>query len=357
MRRRAAAVDLAVDGVLSAADVTETLDRIAEVQQPDGCIPWYPGHHADPWDHVEAAMALDLGGHTREVERAWEWLLRTQRPDGAYAFYYRAGVVEDAKLDANHSSYLAVGAWHHFLLSGDSGFLDTVWPAVDAAIEFALSLQRPGGELTWMRMPDGTEGQYALLTSSSCVHLSLRCALAVADQLGHERPDWELSLGALRHAVRDCPDAFEPKDRFSMDWYYPVLGGAVTGPAARARLREKWTTFVVPGRGVRCVSDEPWVTAAETCEAVIAMELAGLGDEARQVFRDVQYLRDTDGRYWTGHNYVEDDHFPEDERTTWTAAAVLLAADVLEGDGPTGSIFRGEGLPTGVEVEINLVED
>jgi hypothetical protein len=351
VRRDSSATDLAITGVLDAGQVYETLDRIAEAQQRDGCIPWYPGHHADPWDHVEATMALDLGGRHLEVERAWDWLLRTQRADGAFAFYYRAGAVEDPKLDANHSSYLAVGAWHHYLLTGDSGFLETVWPAVDDAIEFALSLQRPGGELTWMRMPDGTEGDHALLTSSSCVHLALRCALAAAEQLGHERPDWELSLGSLRHAIRHRPGAFEPKDRFSMDWYYPVLGGAVTGAAARARLREQWDTFVVPGRGVRCVSDEPWVTAAETCEAVIAMEIAGLTAEARAVFRDVQYLRDGDGRYWTGHNYVEDDHFPEDERTTWTAAAVLLAADVLTGNGPTGSIFRGEDLPSGVDPE------
>ena len=71
------------------------------------------------------------------------------------------------------------------------------------------------------------------------------------------------------------------------------------------------------------------------------------------MFRDVQYLRERDGRYWTGHNYVEDDYFPEEERTTWTAAAVLLAADVLTGNGPTGGMFRGENLPRGVDVEVD----
>jgi hypothetical protein len=355
MRSRSTKVDLAVPGVLRASDIELTLDRIAETQQANGCIPWYPGHHADPWDHVEAAMALDLGGRHDAVEAAWEWLLRTQRPDGAFAFYYRDGAVEDPKLDANHSTYLAVGAWHHFLLTDDARFLESVWPMVDGAIEFALSLQRPGGELTWMRMPDGTEGDYALLTSSSCVHLALRCALAIAERLGLERPEWELSVGALRHAVRHRPEAFEPKDRFSMDWYYPVLGGVFTGADARARIRgEGWDRFVVPGRGVRCVADEPWVTTAETCEAVVAMHLAGLEEEAFDVFESVQYLREDDGRYWTGHNYVEDDHYPEGERTTWTAAAVLLAADVLAGNGPTGALFRGDDLPRGIDVTVEI---
>ena len=337
--------------LLSRREIARTLDTIAEAQEPDGCIPWFPGGKADPWDHVEAAMALDLGGRRREVERAYDWLRKTQRPDGALAFYYQHGEPIDPKLDANHSTYLATGVWHHYLLSGDTGFLEDLWPTVEAAVDFALDLQAPGGEIMWMRLPDGTVGHYALLTSSSCVHLSLRCAIAIAEHLGHERPDWELSLGSLAHAVAHRPDAFEPKDRFSMDWYYPVLGGAVIGAAARARLAERWDTFVVPGRGVRCVSDQPWVTAAETCEAVMAMYLCGLDRDARDLFDWVQYLRADDGSYWTGHNYVEDDHYPENERTTWTGAAVVLAYDVLDGDGPTGSLLRGDGLPTGFEVE------
>jgi hypothetical protein len=336
--------------VLSRTQFEQTLDAIAGAQLPDGCIPWYIGGKADPWDHVESAMALDLGGRASCVERAYDWLLSTQRSDGAFAFYYQDGLVVDPKLDANHSTYLATGVWHHFLLSGDSGFLETMWPMVEAAIDFALDLQTPRGEITWMRMPDGTVGDYALLTGSSCVHLSLRCAIAIAERLGHERPDWELSLGSLAHAIAHRPDAFEPKYRFSMDWYYPVLGGVLTGPSARARLAERWETFVVPGRGLRCDSDQPWVTAAETCEAVMAMSLAGLERDARNLFEWVQYLRHADGSYWTGHNYVEDEHYPEGERTTWTGAAVILANDVLTGMGPTGALLRGEGLPVGVEV-------
>jgi len=337
--------------VLTPRDIEATLEAIEAAQAPDGCIPWYEGGHADPWDHVECAMALDLGGRHDAVARAYEWLQKTQNADGSFAFYYRDGSVEDPKLDANHSTYLATGIWHHFCLTGDTGFLEETWPMVERAIDFALDLQQPGGEITWMRLPDGTLGDYALLTSSSCVHLSLRCAIAIAEQLGHERPDWELSLGSLAHAVAHRPEAFEPKDRFSMDWYYPVLGGVLTGATARTRLVERWPTFVVPGRGVRCVADQPWVTAAETAEAVIAMALAGMEREARALFGWVQYLRADDGSYWTGHNYVEDAHYPPGERTTWTGAAVVLAHDVLYGTGPTRDILAGRGLPVGLDVE------
>jgi hypothetical protein len=233
-----------------------------------------------------------------------------------------------------------------------------MWPVVESAIDFALDLQAAGGEVTWMRMPDGARGDYALLTSSSCVHLSLRCAIAAAERLGYERPDWELSLGSLAHAIAHRErEAFEPKDRFSMDWYYPVLGGVLTGDVARARLLDddRWSTFVVPGRGVRCVADQPWVTAAETCEAVMSMATVGLHDDANALFEWVQYLRADDGSYWTGHNYEFDEHYPENERTTWTGAAAVLADDVLR-DGVFASILRGDGLPVGLEVEETVAD-
>ena len=63
-----------VAGIITGAQVAQTVDAIASVQQPDGNIPWVPGGHTDPWNLVEAAMALDVGGRFAEAERAYEWL-------------------------------------------------------------------------------------------------------------------------------------------------------------------------------------------------------------------------------------------------------------------------------------------
>jgi len=63
-----------VPGIMSAAQVAQTVDAIASVQQPDGNIPWVPGGQTDPWNLVEAAMALDVGGKYAEAERAYDWL-------------------------------------------------------------------------------------------------------------------------------------------------------------------------------------------------------------------------------------------------------------------------------------------
>jgi hypothetical protein len=52
----------------------------------------------------------------------------------------------------------------------------------------------------------------------------------------------------------------------------------------------------------------------------------------------MQHLRDDDGSYWTGLVYADDARWPV-ERTTWTAAAVVLAADALSGATPASTLF------------------
>jgi hypothetical protein len=123
-----------------------------------------------------------------------------------------------------------------------------------------------------------------------------------------------------------------------MDWYYPVLGGALTGAAARDRLAADWDRFVVPGLGARCVSDRPWVTGAETCELALALAAAGQPDAAVEQVAAMQHLRDDDGSYWTGYVFADDARWPV-ERTTWTAAAVVLAADAISGATPAARLF------------------
>jgi MMP endo-(1,4)-3-O-methyl-alpha-D-mannosidase len=135
------------------------------------------------------------------------------------------------------------------------------------------------------------------------------------------------------------PDAFADKSRFAMDWYYPVLGGVVRGADAAARLDAGWDKFVVPGLGVRCVSDHPWVTGAETCELVLALDACGKRAEAAAVFATAAHLRHPDGSYWTGWQYARQAHFPA-ERSSWTAAAVVLAADALMSLSGGGGVFR-----------------
>ena len=63
-----------VPGTITRAQVAQTVDAIAAVQQPDGNIPWVEGGHTDPWNLVEAAMALDVGRRFDAAARAYAWL-------------------------------------------------------------------------------------------------------------------------------------------------------------------------------------------------------------------------------------------------------------------------------------------
>ena len=332
---------------MTGSELSATVDAITAVQQPDGMIPWFAGGHADPWNHTEAAMALDAGGRRAEAEAAYAWLLATQRPDGAWHQYYRAGRVEEATLDANVTAYVATGVWHHFATTGDTGFLETMWPAVEAAVGFVLDLQTARGEVIWARHADGTPWSFALLTASSSTFASLRCALAVATRLGHDRPDWELAIDSLGRVIADEPAAFLPKDRWAMDWYYPVLTGAVTGDAARARLARGRDRFVMDGLGVRCVADKDWITTAETAECALAHLAADEVDTAQRLLQWIGHLRHDDGSWFTGMVHPQRRHFPAGERSTYSAAALTLAASALAGSGLIVPTFaRRSGPPT-----------
>jgi hypothetical protein len=337
---------------LRVVDIEGTVDSIARVQVDGGMIPWFDEGHCDPWNHVESAMALSVGGRFAEAERAYEWLRDIQHEDGAwFNYYWPDGTVKDARIDTNVCAYLATGVWHHWLATNDLGFVEAMWPAVEQAITFVLSLQRPGGELIWSLTEDRSPEGYALLTGSSSAYFSLRCAIALAELLGSERPDWELAAGRLRHAIAYQPDRFAPKRRYAMDWYYPVLAGALEGTAAHERVDQRWADFVMEGHGVRCVSDRPWVTVAETAECALALCAIGRTAEAEELFEWVQDQRDPDGSYTTGRVYPERSTFPHEERSTYTAAAVVIAWDTLGGVSPTSQMFRGDGLPHGLDLD------
>ena len=328
-----------ISGLLLRRQAEITARAIAEVQVRSGCIPATPGGAADPWNHTEAAMALDVAGLVEESERAYRWLAATQRADGSWGMRYKGDLVSDPAADANFCAYVATGAWHHYLATGKEAFLVELWPAVQAGVEFALSLQAPGGEILWARDAAGRPSAPALLTSSSCIHLSLGCALEIASVLGLERPRWQAARHRLAGAIRKRPEAFGDRARYSMDWYYPVLGGVLEGGPAQARLAAGWDRYVVEGIGVRCVEDRPWVTVAESCELVLALDSVGWREEALRVFGWIQELRGSSGAYWMGTTFPEGRLWPE-EQPTWTSAAVLLAADALADASATAGLFK-----------------
>ncbi len=332
--------EAATTGPLTQIQIAQTADAIAEWQLGSGMIPWVPGGHADPWNHVEAAMALATAGRLENAERAYDWLVGLQLDDGAWHQYYTEDGVEQDKFDANVIAYIATGVWHHYLITNDTGFVDTMFPVVERALDWVFELQQPRGEILWARHNDGTPWTFALLTGSSSIYHSARCAYALSTIAGTERGDWLDRIERLGDVLREQPEgAFAPKNRWAMDWYYPVLSGAVRGQPAVDRLAARRSTFSMDGLGIKCVGDRPWVTTAETSECAIAHLAIGDRATAERLFDTTWRLRHESGRYWTGEVHPEEVHFPGGEMSTYSSAAVLLANDALSGATPGSRLF------------------
>ena len=147
-------------------------------------------------------MALTVAGLFDEARAAYEWSRTQQRSDGSWAIQYRRGVIEDANTDSNFCAYIATGVWHHVMITGDRDFAERMWPTVRDAINLVLNLQATTGEIYWAQGPSGAFTE-ALLTGCASIYHSIRCALALADYLGQQQPEWEVAVGRLGHAITD----------------------------------------------------------------------------------------------------------------------------------------------------------
>ena len=185
-------------------------------------------------------MALDVGGRHAEAERAYEWLVDIQRADGAWHNYYLADG------DRSRTSSTPTSAPTSPPACGTTGCSpataassSTMWPVVERAIDFVLSTADAA-----RRDPLGPPRRRHAVVVRAAHRLVVdlpRAALrrrASPSTVGARAT----RLGARRRTPgprrsRTQPDAFEPKDRWAMDWYYPVLAGVLTGDAGRSSAR------------------------------------------------------------------------------------------------------------------------
>ncbi len=323
-----------------ALNIDSVTRLIAQLQHASGEIPWHIDGKTDPWDLVESAMGLNIGGLTASSELAFQWMAENQNSNGSWYSSYINGVPNDRTMETNMAAYIATGLLHTWLITRDTTFLHTMWPCMEKAIDFSISLQTNSGEIHWARSPEGNIDPMALLTGCSSIYMSLKCALTVAALLQKKRPLWETAFHKLGRSLKEDISLYNiSKSRFSMYWFYPILSGALTGEAATRRIEKYWKKYVIEGQGVRCVSDQPWVTMAETSEFVLALSAAGNTKLARIVFSWIQERTYDDGTFWCGYTFPDMVIWPE-EKISWTNAVVLMAADALYELTPAARLFN-----------------
>jgi hypothetical protein len=314
--------------------VDSQADFIVSSQLPSGAIPWYPGGIADPWDHIEGAIALDLAGRFKEAAAAYEWSCRMQNPDGSWYSGYLDERPQELVRDANFAAYIATGMWFHYLATEDPVFLRHMWPTVEKGVDFTLSLQQPTGEVSWALSEKGNPWPGAILTSSCCIWHSLRNGINIAKTLGMLRPDWETANERLFAAIQGNPELFdkmgENERRYAMNWFYPILTGVLNGEKAAEIITGEWSDFVIVGWGCRVAADEDVTAVAETSELIIALCLIGEYEKANKLLDWTLRLRDDKGGFCRGVKLPEREPCPGDsERATWTSAALIMAIAAL----------------------------
>ena len=334
-----------------ALDRRALVARILALQDRDGRIRWIDGGLWDPWNHVEAAMGLTVGGETAAATRALDYLAETQQDDGGWTadMGCAAELSADGRRiepaaptirDTNFAAYAAVGLWHLAQATGSTALLKRHARLIARGLDFALAHQRADGALAWRTQePSETVEDVEALVAGSCsIFKSLECGVRIFEALDLPTDAWRAARARLGRALRSGEARWAPKPEFAMDWYYPALTGVLAREDARRRLAREWPRFVDNTWGCLCVAGEPWATAAETAELAIALAAAGSPRLGARVLNAAARMRTPEGDAWMGWQFRENRPWPE-EHPSWTAGAILIADDVLRGASPTARVF------------------
>ncbi|WP_019959684.1 prenyltransferase/squalene oxidase repeat-containing protein [Woodsholea maritima] len=329
-------------------DLEACADWIETLQGKDGSIPWIERGIWDAWNHGESVMALAIAGRKDAAHRGLEALAARQNEDGSWSCELGAGVPMDAAnerlappqnlptvRDTNFAGYVAVVVLRTALALDAPRVLTQYRSMVERALDFVLAQQSPHGDIVWKALDAGEDfSKVDSVRAGNCsLYKSLECGLRLMDALGEDRADWREARLRLGDALTRKPHRFDrfatQRARYAMDWYYPILSGVLLGKGAKAHLDQHWDTYVVADLGCRCVSDQPWVTAAETAELALACLSLGERETARTLIQDLAPMIAPDGGYWMGWQFEMGVIWPR-ERPSWTAAALILAMDALD---------------------------
>jgi len=336
-------------------DIKACADHIAALQRPDGSIPWIEAGIWDAWNHGESAMALAIAGRETPSLKALDCLIERQDEDGGFTGDLGASVpLDDANRrlvpgtpetarDTNFSGYVAVTVLRSLLALKRLDTLPRYWPMLRAAAEFVLDHQTSEGDIVWQASETEPLSKIdSLRAGNASLYKSLECVILAGRCMDIDISPFAEARRAIGAALRENDARFDrfgtDRRRYAMDWYYPVLAGVLPLESARARLYARWREFVVAGLGCRCVTDEPWVTAAETAELALACTAVGQVQQARTLIRDLEPLAADQGGYWMGWQFNENVIWPH-ERPSWTAGALVLAADAIDGLTPGSSLL------------------
>ena len=301
-------------------------------QLDSGAIPSNADLSHDPWDHIEAIMGLNFLNDKESSDLAFKWLKNNQNKDGSwYAKYSNNDPIELNK-PTHFGPYISVAALHYYKIFSDKDKLLELWETIDSAIDFSLNLQGSNGTIPWSVDKNNQIENDFLLTGASSILKSLECAIAISKILDLDsNKKWSKAYELLAYAIKNPKGLFDKtidRSRFSMDWYYPIISGVLSDSEKDKYIKKIYKDFYIEGIGVKCVVEEPWVTVAETSEFIVSLVISNEIEEAKKLLIEVMNISDLNDIPYMGWQYEENIFWPE-EKPSWTAAALILAADSI----------------------------
>ena len=236
--------------------------------------------HTDPWNLVEAAMALDVGGPPRGGRAGVRVAARRcSTIAGCWHAYYVGRRREGSR--ARHQRHLLPRQRGVAPLPHDRRHRVPRGLLAERRAGDRLRAVAPGARPARSRGGATSLRRGALLTGSSSIHASIRCAIAIAERLGHERPDWELSLGEPRDRHR-APSRRASSTRIVGRWTGTTPSSAACCAAMPRRCGWPRTGKRSSSKGAACAASRtalgsPPPRRASSC---MALDALGLDDRA-----------------------------------------------------------------------------
>jgi hypothetical protein len=285
-------------------------------QSSSGAIFWDEKGKCDPWDHCECLIALAIYEEWEHFWRGVNWFFTNLNEDGLIYAEFQNEKPSKLHYESHHAPYIIMPLIQASLIDEEQDYnkiltneqllkLENIFEVLD-------DFKDEDGYFYWAKDSNGYSDN-SLITASMSIFLSLMAKDKSVPKFNIEM--WQKKFN------RDGVD----RSRFSMDFYYPFLAGIKNN---KKEFLDLLDNYYVKGLGVKCVAEEPWVTIAESSECVISALIHDNENIAKQIFNDIQQFQNKDGIFPTGYQYNMEIFWPE-ENSTWTNAAVIIAAHAL----------------------------
>ncbi len=285
-------------------------------QSSSGAIFWDEKGKCDPWDHCECLIALAIYEEWEYFWKGVNWFFTNLNEDGLIYAEFQNEKPSKLHYESHHAPYIIMPLIQASLIDKEQDYKKILTNEqllkLENIFEVLDDFKDEDGYFYWAKDSNGYSDN-SLITASMSIFLSL-----VAKDKSFPKFNTEMWQEKFN---RDGVD----RSRFSMDFYYPFLAGIKNN---KKEFLDLLDNYYVKGLGVKCVAEEPWVTIAESSECVISALIHDNENIAKQIFNDIQQFQNKDGIFPTGYQYDMEIFWPE-ENSTWTNAAVIIAAHAL----------------------------